>query len=71
MQLVAATMPCENEPANNRMDALAFKSYNVARKYETAKGSLISSLIFKGISHSHYVDSYIIITNKAKSEYYK
>ncbi len=71
MQIVAAKMPCENEPKSNRFTTTQFLKHNVADKYESAKEKLVSSLALKGISHAHYVDTYIIITNKVESVDFK
>lgn len=71
MQFVGAKMACENEPKDNRIGLWTFLSYDVAPKYETAKKMLISTNVVHGMSHAHYVDTYIIIANKASSSDFK
>lgn len=71
MQLVAATMSGKNEPDSNKIDGGSFVGYNVAKKYELAKWELIGANVFKGISHAHYADTYILIADKTKIADYK
>lgn len=71
MQLVAATMPGDNELDNNRIKKTSFMWYKVASKYKHAKTELEKAILLKGISHAHYADSYIIIANRAKAANYK
>lgn len=73
MQLAGSVMPAGNDNENdkNKIDTTSFAFYDVADKYEKAKRNLIATNVLCGISHAHYVDTYVVISNKTKESDYK
>lgn len=73
MQYVASTMPASNinEKNANKIPTMDFALQNIPPKYEKAKSQLIRTNVFRGVSHAHFVDAYVIISEKVNERNYR